>query len=372
MAINVLRGLFVLLMAAVGYSFVTLDPLELGSLPVPAWLALGFSLSLGVMMVVLDIVAGRRKLAVFSGVAFGILVGLTITYALSFGVALVVDNVLLPAGARTTTNAAVIGFLNLMIGTTACYFAISFVLQTKDDVRFIIPYVEFRRDSRGVKPVVVDTSALMDRRLGPVLRAGFLDARLIVPQSVVAELQKVADLSDRDKGRLGREGLDRLADMQREPTVEVRIYDDRAGSENLDGPVDQRVIDLARELEGRVLTDDLNMAKVAKLAGLSVLNLNALSEAVRPQAVPGDALLLEVTRRGSSAGQGVAHLADGTMVVVEHAAERVGETIEVTVTNATQTAAGRMVFARPADEAVDADLAKPSKPRRRPPRRIPA
>ena len=304
--------------------------------------------------------------------ALGILVGLTITYALSFGVALVVDNVVLPEGTGSRTNAAVISFLNLMIGTTACYFAISFVLQTKDDVRFIIPYVEFRRDSRGVKPVVVDTSALMDRRLAPVLRAGFLDARLIVPQSVVAELQTVADLSDRDKARRGREGLDQLAELQREPTIEIRIYDDRgASADHAADPVDQRVIDLARELEGRVLTDDANMARVARLAGLAVLNLNALGEAVRPQALPGDSLLLEVTRRGSIAGQGVAHLPDGTMVVVENAGTRVGETINATVTNATQTAAGRMVFARPSDEAEAVETGL-NKPRRRPKRRIPA
>ena len=353
MALTVLRGLFVLLMAAVGYSFVTMDPQELGGLGQSnvAWLALAFSLSLGVLMVVLDLVGGRRKLAVFSGVAFGILVGLTVTYALSFGVALVVDNVINPEGAGSPLNRAIISFFNLMVGTTACYFSISFVLQTKDDVRFIIPYVEFRRDSRGVKPVVVDTSALMDRRLGGVLESGFLDARMIVPQSVVAELQQVADAPDRARGSRGRDALDRLADMQKHVELDVRIYDDRADHrETPNDPVDQRVIDLATELEGRVLTVDANMAKVARLAGLPVLSLNVLSEALRAPAMPGDSVRLEVTRRGSAAGQGVAHLADGTMVVVENAGERVGETLDAVVTNATQTAQGRMVFARPAED----------------------
>jgi uncharacterized protein YacL len=344
MALNVLRGLFVLLMAAVGYSFIKLDPRDVGSLGGSTWLALAFSLSLGVLMVVLDIVSGRRKLAVFSGLAVGILVGLTITYALSFGVSLVVDNVIIPDGGDAEKT-AIASFLNLMIGTTVCYFAISFVLQTKDDLRFVIPYIEFRRDTRGVKPVVVDTSALMDPRIEPVLESGFLDGRLIVPQSVVRELQNVADLEDRDKGLRGREGLDRLNRLQKEPEHDVRIYDDRPDS-SADQTVDQRVIDLASNLEGRVLSLDVNLAKVARLAGLPVLNLNELSEAVRPPARPGDRLQLDITRRGTIAGQGVAHLPDGTMVVVEEAGDQVGETIDATVTNATQTGAGRMIFAR--------------------------
>ncbi|MEM7807745.1 MAG: TRAM domain-containing protein [Planctomycetota bacterium] len=355
MAINVLRGLFVLLMAAVGFSFVTTDPRdlgELGSVSSSSWLAMAFSLSLGVLMVVLDIVSGRRKLAVFSGVAFGILVGLTVSYALSFGVKLLVDNVFDPGGLGSSQNAAVTSFLNLLVGTIACYFSISFVLQTKDDVRFIIPYVEFRRDTRGTKPIVVDTSALMDTRLPGVVTSGFIDGRLVVPQSVVGELQLISDHPDRAKAERARDGLDRLAEMQRDKAIDVRIFDDRSDrTQPAEEDVDGHVIDLARQLEGRVLSVDANLGKVARLAGVSLLNLNDLTEAVRMPAVPGDELSLHITRRGNVAGQGVGHLPDGTMVVVEHAADDVGDDVTAIVTNATQTSAGRMIFAKRADDA---------------------
>ncbi len=364
MALNVLRGLFVLLMAAVGFSFVTTDPRELGgigSVGGSSWLAMAFALSLGVLMVILDIISGRRKLAVFSGVAFGILVGLTVAYALSFGVALVVDNVLLPGGLNSRENAAVTSFLNLLIGTIVCYFSISFVLQTKDDVRFIIPYVEFRRDTRGVKPIVVDTSAMMDPRLTDIVGSGFIDGRLIVPQSVVGELQLISDHPDRAKAGRAREGLDRLAAMQRNEAVDVRIFDDRADrTQPAEEDVDGHVIDLARQLEGRVMTVDANMGKVAKLAGVIVLNLNDLSDAVRIPAMPGDELSLHITRRGNVAGQGVAHLPDGTMVVVEEASDYVGDDVQAVVTNATQTSSGRMVFAR----RKSGDEVPPRRPRR--------
>src|SRR5690606_36915582 len=130
-----------LLMAAVGWGFVVADPATAGELEKSRWMALTISLVLGVAAVIVDIVAGRRKLAIFSGVAFGTLVGLTIAYALSFGVQMMVDNLLRPHGIGSEANQSLISFINLLIGTAAVYFSVSFILQTKDDFRFIIPYV---------------------------------------------------------------------------------------------------------------------------------------------------------------------------------------------------------------------------------------
>lgn len=369
MALNVLRGLFVLLMAAVGYSFVVADPAQVGQLQGTNWLALAASLVAASGMIVLDVLAGRRKLAIFSAIAFGILIGLIITYALSLGVALIVNNFIFPGSADNPENEAVISFLTLLIGCVSCYFAISFVLQTKDDFRFIVPYVEFRRDTRGTKPIVVDTSALIDGRLRSVAASGFLDARLVVPQFVVVELQTLADTPEREKRQKGRRGLDVLADLRADRSLDVRIYDTHHDELNHDVedlidpslPVDQRLIDLARQLDAKALTVDVNLAKVAALSGVAVLNLNELSQSLRAAVGPGDLVNLHIDRRGTGEGQGVGRLEDGTMVVVEQAADRVGQRMEVLVTNATQTNAGRMVFAKPQVDGVD----EPSPKRRR-------
>ena len=369
MLLNILRGVFVLLMGAVGYSLVVADPDNLGRLEGKNWLALAMCVTLGVLVIAVDILAGRRKLAVFSGVAFGVLAGLAISYALSFAVRLVVDNVLLTGSVGSDTNRTIAGFLNLLIGTIVCYFTVSFVLQTKDDFRFIIPYVEFRRDARGARPVVVDTSALIDGRLEPAAAAGWLDTRLVVPEFVVRELQRVADSPDRAKRLRGRRGLDVLARLRSAPGLDVRVFDTHAHEprDAEDHPVDRRLIDLARQWEAKALTVDHNLAKVAQLAGVAVLNLNDLADALRGGVVLGEARHLTIERTGTGQGQGVGHLDDGTMVVVEGAADAVGEKVDVVVTNTTQTSAGRMVFARRdgSEPSAEDEAPRPNGKRRR-------
>ncbi len=362
MLINILRGLFVLLMAAVGWAFVVADPQQTGSLQQdsPPWLAPAVAMAIGVSLICIDILAGRRKFAVFTGIAFGILVGLTITYALSFGVQLVVDNVIRPEGVNSDANRTLASFINLMVGTAACYFAVSFILQTKDDFRFIIPYVEFRRDARGARPIILDTSVLIDGRIAELATTGFFDNQLIIPQFVVRELQEVADSHERLKRARGRRGLDILARLKRDPTLDVRIYDAAAIDER-ETPVDQRLINLCLELDGRAMTTDFNLNKVAQLAGVPVLNLNELANGLKPEVLPGETMRIEIVRRGSGEEQGIGYLDDGTMVVVEHARERIKQVVEMVVTNTTQTAAGRMIFGRLTEQRSNGDGHRPGR-----------
>lgn len=345
MLLNILRGIFILLMASVGWAFVVAEPASTGSLQRNSWLAPAVALAVGVLLICIDILSGRRKFAVFTGVAFGILIGLTITYALSFGVQLIVDNLVRPESVTTDANRTLISFINLLVGTAACYFAVSFILQTKDDFRFIIPYVEFRRDARGSRPIILDTSVLIDGRIAELAGTGFFDSQLIVPQFVVLELQDVADSHDRLKRARGRRGLDILNKLKREPTLDVRIYDAAAADEK-DTPVDQRLINLALELDGRAMTTDYNLNKVAQLAGVPVLNLNELSNSLKPEVLPGENMRVEIVRAGTGEDQGIGYLNDGTMVVVEHGRHHINREIELVVTNTTQTAAGRMIFGR--------------------------
>ncbi len=199
---------------------------------------------------------------------------------------------------------------------------------------------------------VVDTSVLIDGRIAEVAEAGFLDGMVIVPQFVVGELQRLADSGDtlrRNRGRRGFEVLDRL---RRNPAVRLELAD-------TDFPaiaeVDAKLVALARARTARLLTNDTALARVATLGGVAVGSLNDLAGALRPAALPGEGMQVQVVREGKEPGQGVAYLDDGTMVVVEGGKRFIGQPLDVVVTSALQTSAGRMIFTRPREEAAGRD-----------------
>jgi uncharacterized protein YacL len=205
--------------------------------------------------------------------------------------------------------------------------------------------LEVRTPSRGLGVKVVDSSALIDGRLVEVARSGFLEGTLVVPQFVLREVQGVADSSQDHRRRLGRRGLAAVKALQDEGLVAVEITD-----EDPDAPdVDAKLAVLARERRGALITGDANLASVAELNGVRTMNLHALADAVRSPVLPGDRLELKVVRPGQEPGQGVAYSKDGTMVVIEGAAERIGETVEVDVTSIVQSRKGRLLFGAPAE-----------------------
>ncbi|MBI2524414.1 MAG: TRAM domain-containing protein [Candidatus Rokubacteria bacterium] len=192
---------------------------------------------------------------------------------------------------------------------------------------------------------ILDTSVIIDGRVADVCETGFLEGTLVVPQFVLRELQQIADSADGLKRNRGKRGFDILQRLQRNPKVAVLILD-------RDFPqareVDRKLIELARALDGTVVTNDYNLNKVAELSGVPVLNLNELANALKPAVLPGETLHLYVLKEGKEAGQGVAYLDDGTMVVVDHGRKLIGQSVDATVTSVLQTTAGRMIFARPA------------------------
>jgi uncharacterized protein YacL len=374
MILFILRALFVLLMAAVGWFYIQHPTQFWGTY---TWLAMMTALVIGVLIVCVDILSPRKKLAIFSGSFFGLIVGVSIAYALSFVVRLLVEQFMTPNNqligmpleqfyaARETT----IEFINLLVGTTTCYLAISFILQTKDDFRFIIPYVEFTKATRGARPIVLDTSVLIDGRINDIAASGILESQLIVPRFVLKELQDVADSGDKLKRNRGRRGLDVLAKLQGNKRSEVLLYE--AGREHDDGAdVDQRLMSLATELGARVLTNDFNLNKVAQLRGVDVININDLANALKPEALPGEKMVVRLLKPGEEPGQGVGYLDDGTMVVVEAGRPHLNEEIEFTVTNTRQTSAGKMIFGRLGDGPVPPrrgpQQGTPQQPRHRP------
>jgi uncharacterized protein YacL len=218
-------------------------------------------------------------------------------------------------------------------------------MQTKDDFRFIIPYVEFAKEIKGLKPYVLDTSVVIDGRIADVVETHIIDNQLIMPQFVVAELQAIADSSDRLRRGRGRRGLDILNRLRSDPKVDLQIFD-RELPQFAGQSVDQKLVLLAKHLEGKVVTNDYNLNKVAKLHNVGVINLNDLSNALKPIFLPGEHLEVRIIKAGEEPGQGVGYLEDGTMVVIEGGREYVNQNIMANVTSVLQTSAGRMVFGK--------------------------
>ncbi len=196
---------------------------------------------------------------------------------------------------------------------------------------------------------VLDTSAIIDGRIADLCKTGFLEGVLIIPTFVLSELQKIADSADPLRRNRGRRGLDILNKIQKENLVAVRIFD--RDYDNL-AEVDTKLLRLSKELEAKVVTNDYNLNKVAELYGVHVLNINDLSNAIKPVVIPGEEMVVHVLRDGKEHGQGIGYLEDGTMIVVEGGKSYIGLDIEILVTSILQTSAGRMIFAKPKEYMV--------------------
>lgn len=218
--------------------------------------------------------------------------------------------------------------------------------------------------------ILLDTSALIDGRIAAIVRSGFVSARLIVPKSVVRELQYMADKADHDKRERARYGLDMIQTLQAIEGITVEVFDDGETSQ-ASGGVDEQLIRLAKRLDARLCTTDYNLNKVARVESINVVNVNELAHALRPMHLPGERLQISIVQPGQGDDQGVGYLDDGTMVVVDRAKRLIGETIEVDAVRVLQTEAGRMLFARRTAQPKPAQTPAPAKPRRQEPSRKP-
>ncbi len=346
MTLYLLRALFVLLMGSIGYFYLIKTPGPFGQ---GNWATLGVAVALSLLVLTIDIFSSRRKLLGLSALLFGTLVGMLVAFVLGLAVSWLVDQYIplpsSPTEQDKLLRAQLVDFAKMLLNIVCCYLMISFIMQTKDDVRFIIPYVEFAKQSRGARPMLLDTSILIDGRIIDLAEVGMVDSRLFVPRFVLEELQLLADSSDRLKRNRGRRGLDVVGKLQKTNKVDVVIYE--GASRDADLPVDQQLVALAGELDGRVLTTDMNLNKVAQLRGVTVINLNDLAKAMKPVVLPGEQISVQLIKPGEQPGQAVGFLEDGTMVVVEQARQHIGQAdVQATVTSVMQTSAGRMIFGR--------------------------
>jgi len=192
--------------------------------------------------------------------------------------------------------------------------------------------------------ILVDTSAIIDGRIADIARTGFIPGRLLIPRFVLNELQYVSDSADNLRRQRGRRGMEVLSELQKDESIPVTISDiDVEGVRE----VDERLIVLARQLSCPILTNDYNLNRVAELQGVSILNINELANAVKAILLPGETLEMKIIQEGKEFGQGVGYMEDGTMVVVENGNKYIGKSLRITVTKVLQTAAGRMIFAKP-------------------------
>ncbi len=196
---------------------------------------------------------------------------------------------------------------------------------------------------KEIKPIFVDTSVLIDGRIIAVAQSGFISGKLVIPRSVIGELQFLADNADAEKRSRARHGLDVVSILQDIILVKTEIFQDGSRAKN---GVDEQLLTLAKRYNGSICTIDYNLNKVARVEGISVLNVNDLAMSLRMAYLPGEKTLIELTQKGQDSHQAVGHLSDGTMVVVERANSKIGQTVEVEFIRSLQTAAGKMMFAK--------------------------
>ncbi len=343
MLLNIARALFVLISAGLGAQLA-----RVGNQTGMHWsLLFGGTMLAATAVILVDVLTPRKRIQVISAVYFGLIVGLILSYYLQIAIEPTLSmffNVSDPRNDSPLANMPQV--INTLLTAIICYFCVSTLLQTKDDFRFIIPYMEFSREVKGARPLVLDTSVVIDGRIADVAETRVLDQPLIVPQFVLQELQGIADSSDKLRRNRGRRGLDILNRLQKTQGIEVSIHDENLPELAGIREVDQKLVVLAKHLGGKVVTNDYNLNKIAKLQGVDVINLNDLANALKPIVLPGELMTVKLIKRGEEMGQGVGYLDDGTMVVAEQGFNHLGEVVRLTVTSVLQTSAGRMIFGR--------------------------
>lgn len=225
-----------------------------------------------------------------------------------------------------------------------CYYGMMIALRGRDEFNVIIPYVRFTRQDRREEVILLDTSVVIDGRIADICQTKFIEGQFVVPRFVLKELQQIADSQDPIKRNRGRRGLDVLARLQKTPQVDVKISEEDFADTK---EVDAKLVKLGKLIGARILTNDFNLNKISELQGVRVLNINELANALKPVVLPGELMEARVIKEGKEYNQGVAYLDDGTMVVVEQGRTMIGQTVRVLVTSVLQTAAGRMIFAKP-------------------------
>lgn len=306
-----------------------------------AFVGAGLGLVVGIALIYVSLSLKKKDVKRISWGAIGFVGGLF--------AAVLLNTMISPLGMSPVTSFALKGLSFLFFS----YTGVMLCLKVEEDPHFFSRRAQSYPAAQTADPAsaslkILDTSVIIDGRIGDLCETGFLEGAFITPQFILQELQHIADSSDSMKRARGRRGLDVLHRLQQMPDIEIRIVD-------TDFPeireVDSKIVALGKSINAKIITNDLNLNKVAELQGVRVLNINQLCNALKPVVLPGELMRVFVLKEGKEMGQGIAYLDDGTMIVIDDARKSIGKTIEIMVTSVLQTPAGRMIFSRFREEA---------------------
>ncbi|MEL6499620.1 MAG: hypothetical protein AAGJ54_09940 [Planctomycetota bacterium] len=303
------------------------------------WLTTVLAVIFGGLAFAADRLTPNKKISTLGAIFFGLVVALLASFALGSVIDLITD--LWDIRTADGTQPAIIDTIQVLLGIGIGYICISTVLQTKDDFRLVIPYVEFAKQIRGPRPLLIDSSTLVDGRIVDIAGVGILQTTLIVPRFVAEELQLLADNPDASVRSRGRRGLQTIAQLQGDPALDVVIDETLLTARG----ADRMLVDLAQRSGAMIATTDTGLAAVAEIDSIPILNIHTLAKACKPVTVEGESFQVRLVRAGEQPGQAVGYLDDGTMVVVNHAEHAIGSQTMVSVESTIPTAAGRMIFA---------------------------
>lgn len=339
----IIRGVFVVVLATAAYF---LKPFNL-----EAWVAGLLGVITGIAIVLFEIRLGQVTLKRLIGAAVGSVLGIFGAYLMS-----------LVIGSAVPNNPSTVPFLQLLILLMMTYVGLVVGANKGDMLNLAALGGLFGGEKAQAQQVkVLDTSVIIDGRIADIAETGFLDGVVVIPQFVLRELQLVADSADSMKRNRGRRGLDVLQRIQKMPALNVQIVEEDFPNVR---EVDMKLVELAKLLQCKVVTNDFNLNKVAQLHGVDVLNINELANALRPVVLPGELMRVFIQREGKEHNQGVAYLDDGTMVVVDNAKRFINKTIDIAVTSVLQTTAGKMIFGKFDDRQHAVHDNRPERPQR--------
>jgi uncharacterized protein YacL len=328
MGIHIFRFFIIGCITAAGYFF------PLFKLPRPAGAALAFLL--GGIIMYLETQIRRTQFKVIWGSTIGTYAGVFLGWSLGAVYKSITDD---PATAL---------FIRIFFLVIMPYIGFLVGVRKSEWLDPTHIFRLFKEKSGGRSYKILDTSVIIDGRITDLCDTGFIEGTLVIPQFVLKELQFIADSPDGQKRQRGRRGLDVLNHLQKSSQISVVIWE-------MDFPeirdVDSKLIELARQLDAKMVTNDVNLNKVAKLRGISVLNINELANALRPVVLPGESMRVFILKEGKEKDQGVGYLDDGTMVVVDNSRRMIGQNVDITVTSVLQTTVGKMIFGRYNEEA---------------------
>lgn len=320
----IIRLIFTVILVAAGY---VLKPI--GGDP---WLSAGVGVLVAICIILFELRIRKASLKTLIGAAVGSILGIVGAYLIG---SLIMRQESMPHEVRTFLTLGLVffmGYVGLMVGAAKGDYlelsALGGILTDKAS----------RRDLK-----ILDTSVIIDGRIADVAETGFLTGTLIIPQFILRELQQVADSPDSSKRQRGRRGLDMLNRLQNNSSLDIQIVETDFPSVR---EVDLKLIELGKQLDAVIVTNDFNLNKVSQLRGVSVLNINELANALKPVVLPGEAMRVFILKEGKEYNQGVAYLDDGTMVVVDNARRLIGKNADIAVTSVLQTTAGKMIFGR--------------------------